>query len=729
MLFIVNYSRINFIPLRVRKQLLLRFHVAFVLIFPALLLLPGLTPSGLAQVINTVAGNGSENVPAISAQLSDPFGVAVDGSGNLYIADRANHRIRKVSPSGMITTVAGTGAVGYSGDGGQATCARLYSPFGVAVDGSGNLYIADFGNCRIRKVNTLGVITTVAGNGTYGYGGDGGPATSAVLNYPLDVAVDGSGSLFIADRSNNRIRKVSTAGVITTVAGTGNQGYSGDGGQATSARLNFPHNVAVDGIGNLYISDTQNNRIRKVDMSGAISTIAGTGIGGYSGDGGPATSAQLDFPYSIVVDISGNLFIADNYNHRIRKVNTSGVISTMAGTGGGGYSGDGGPATSADLYSPFGLAIDGSGNLYIGDHFNNRIRKVNPTGVINPVVGNGTNGSGGYSGDGGQATSAQLNTPTGVAVDGSGNLYVADQYNHCIRKVSLSGIITTVAGTGNQGYGGDGGPATSADLYSPTGVAVDDDGNLYIADQSNHRIRKVNTSGMITTVAGTGNQGYSGDSGLATSAYLNSPTGIAVDISGNLFIADNYNHRIRKVNTSGVIATVAGGGYGSDGGQATFAYLDSPTGVTVDGSGNLYIADQADHRIRKVNTSGVITTVAGDGTGCDNGDCGQASFARLNSPFGIAVDGNGNLYIADGNNHRIRKVTNAKVLMITLKAGNWTDPGVWSCGRVPVSTDTIQINHAVSLPDSYQGRALNVYYGANGRLLINAHSSLQLGLP
>ncbi|OJW74992.1 MULTISPECIES: NHL repeat-containing protein [unclassified Spirosoma] len=773
--------------MRVHIKPLLRLHLAFLFIFFYLLLLFGLTTSGLAQVITTVAGFGSENVPATSTQLSEPFGVAVDGNGNLYIADRANHRIRKVNPSGMITTVAGTGNQGYSGDGGLATSAQLYSPFGVVVDGSGNLYIADFGNCRIRKVSPSGIITTVAGTGNAGYSGDGGPATSAKLQYPLDVAVDGSGNLYIADRDNYRIRKVNASGVITTVAGTGTYGYSGDGGLATSAQLNNPYNVAVDGSGNLYIADTYNNRIRKVDTFGVITTVAGTGNQGYSGDGGQATSARLDFPYSMSVDGSGNLYFSDGNNHCIRKISPSGVITTIAGTGNGGYSGDGGPATLAQLYYPFGVAIDGNGNLYIGDYTHNRIRQVNTSGIITPVAGNGTKGIGGYSGDGEQATFAQLSEPYGLTVDSNGNLYIADRNNHCIRKVSPSGIITTVAGTGNAGYNGDGGQATSAQLYSPTGVAVDGNGNLYIADRDNHRVRKVSPSGGIMTISGTGDAGYSGDGGQATSAQLYTPFGVTVDGNDNLYIADFGNHCIRKVSPSGIITTVAGtgnAGYNGDGGQATSTQLDSPTGVAVDGNGNLYIADQYNHRIRKVNTSGRIITVAGTGSpglfgdggqaisawlyyptdvaidGSDNlyiangfnrirkvnssgvittvagtgaygygGDGGPATSAWLRSPFGVAVDGSGNFYIADLNNHRIRKVSAPYNVCFSLKAGNWTDTSVWSCGRVPVSTDTVQINHPVSLPDSYQGHALNMYFGVNGRLLMNAYSRVELGLP
>ncbi|MFD0712153.1 S-layer homology domain-containing protein [Paenibacillus sp. GCM10027626] len=332
------------------------------------------------------------------------------------------------------------------------------------------------------------MINTVAGMGTGGFSGDGGTATSAQLNNPHGVAVDSSGNLYIADYENSRIRKVDASGTISTVAGTGSAGYSGDGGNALSAKLNHPMGVAVDNSGNLYISDMVNCRIRKVDASGTISTVAGTGVLGYSGDGGPAISARLSYPSGVATDNDGNVYIVDQSNHRIRKVDVSGTISTVAGTGSAGDSGDGGSATSAELRSPSGIAVDDSGNLYIAEFAGNRIRKVDTAGIISTVAGTGAYG---YSGDGGPATSAQLNYPSGVAVDRFGQLYIADAGNHSIRKVDASGTISTVAGTGSHGYAGDGGAATSAQFYNPYALAAASDGELYIADVFNQRIRKL----------------------------------------------------------------------------------------------------------------------------------------------------------------------------------------------------------------------------------------------
>jgi hypothetical protein len=679
--------------------------------------------TSFAQNITTVAGGLGGGIPAINTSIFHPYGIAFDSSGNMYIADASNNRIRKVSAStGIITTIAGNGTQGYGGDGGAATSASINNPTGVAVDGSGNIYIADFYNNRIRKVTiSTGIISTVAGNGTQGYGGDGSAGTSANLNYPSEVAVDGlgniyisdagnhrirkvsastgnistvagngtaayggdgsaatsanlanpfgvaldvSGNIYIADVGNNRIRKVSAStGIISTVAGNGIATYGGDGSIATSANLNNPRGVLVDGLGNIYIADGDNNKIRKVSAStGIINTVAGNGTLGYGGDGSAATSASLYFPARVAVDDSGNIYIADANNCRIRKVTAStGIINTVAGNGAHSNGGDGSAATSANLYFPQGTAIDNLGNIYIADHSNHRIRKVSAsTGIISTVAGNGTFGD---EGDGSAATSAKLKYPSGVVVDGLGNIYIAEYYSHRIRKVSAStGIISMVAGNGIRGYGGDDSAATSANLNYPYGVAVDGSGNIYIADAGNNRIRKVSaSSGIISTVAGNGTGAYGGDGSAATSASLNYPYGVAVDISGNIYIADAGNNRIRKVSaSSGVISTVAGNGtgaYGGDDSAAIAANLKFPTGVAVDNSGNIYIADQQNNRIRKVAVStGIINTVAGVGTRAYGGDGSAATSASLNYPSGVTVDGSGNIYIADLFNHRIRKV-------------------------------------------------------------------------
>ncbi len=642
-----------------------------------------LRSDAITGVLTVVAGNGAagfsgDNGPATSAQLNTPLGVAVDSAGNLYIADLNNNRIRKVS-NGTITTVAGSGAPlagGFSGDNGPATSARLNFPDGVAVDAAGELFIADTANSRVRKVSN-GAITTVAGNGTAGYSGDNGLAASAELNAPIAVTVDAAGNLYIADTGNNRVRKVSN-GVIETVAGNGTAGYVGDNGPPTSAQLDLPRGVAVDSEGDLYIADTGNNSVRKVS-NGLVTTVAGNGTSGYSGDNGPATSAQLSYPVAVAADSAGNLYIADDFNGRIRKV-SNGQIGTVAGDGTAGSTGDDGPATSGQLWNPWDAVTDSAGSLYIADTYNNRIRKVS-NGVITTVAGNGTPG---YGGDNGPATGAQLWDPAAVALDSAGNLYIADNANNRIREVS-NGVITTVAGDGTPGYGGDNGPATSAQLSHPGGVAVDSGGDLYIADNGNNRIRRV-SNGLLATVAGNGTQGYSGDGGPATSAELYYPNHIAVDSAGDLYIADSGNNRIREVS-NGVITTVAGNGtqgYSGDGGPATSAQLEDPEGVAVDSAGNLYIADTDNQVIRKVSND-LIATVAGIRNPGFSGDDGPAIGAELFVPSGVAVDAAGSVYIADTRNGRIRVLAPAgAACTYALSAGGQSFPAAGGAGSVGV---------------------------------------------
>ena len=337
---------------------------------------------GKAQIITTIAGNGTPGYKgdggfAPSAELDYPTGVCIDTSGNIYIADQGNYVIRKVNPSGIITTVAGNGKAGYSGDGGDAKLAEFNYIMGMCVDISGNIYLADYYNQCIRMINPAGIITTVAGNGIQGFSGDGGPATAAELFKPNNVCVDTSGNLYIVDTYNERIRKVSSTGIITTVAGNGIQGYSGDGGLATAAALLVPQSVCVDLSGNLYIADGD-SRIRMVNSAGIITTIAGNGIPGFSGDGGAANQAQINLPRGICTDIYGNLYIGDGSNARVRKITPSGLINTIAGNGVFAYSGDGGLATSAELIFPMAVCIDAKGNLYIADPDVDRIRKVMP---------------------------------------------------------------------------------------------------------------------------------------------------------------------------------------------------------------------------------------------------------------------------------------------------------------------------------------------------------------
>jgi len=657
--------------------------------------------------LTVLAGNGflgfsGEGGLATNAAMGSPWGIAYDGAGNLYITDVSNSRVRRLTPGGIISTYAGIGSSGYSGDGGPATSASLNQPTGVAADSSGNLYIADRKNNRIRQVSPSGIITTFAGNGQAGFSGDGGAATSAMLNGPLAVTLDSAGNLYIADTLNNRIRKIS-GGIITTVAGNGVGNYSGDGGAALSVPVFSPSGINVDFTGNLYIAT--GGGIRKVTPAGIINTIAGGNEGGFTGDGGQAVNGSLSGPSGSVVDSMGNLYIADSNNCRVRKVNTSGVLSTIAGNCNFKFAGDGGPATSANLDEPQGVGVDPSGNLYISDTggFFHRIRKVTPAGTMSTFAGSGTLGDS-CSADGVAAASADIGSISQVAFDAAGSVYFAMQCSSRVVKVGSNGLIVTVAGgTGNFGFSGDGGPATSAGMNGPTGVAFDGSGNLYIADTGNARIRKV-SGGIISTFAGNGTAGFSGDGGPATAAAFNMGVGgkasLAVDAAGSVYVADTLNHRVRKIS-GGIVTTVAGNGTPGfspgvgDGGPATSASVTNPLGVALDTAGNLYFTDQGGGigRIRKVNPGGTISTYAGSTQGPSLGDGGPATSAVLKNPAGVAVDAAGNLYVADPMTDRVREVlAAAPTFSVTPASLGFTAP----CD--PSATATQQLVVSSSVP-------------------------------
>jgi sugar lactone lactonase YvrE len=585
--------------------------------------------------------------PATSASLNQPQGVAVDPAGSLYIVDNGE-RIRKVT-GGTISTYAGTGSYGSTGNGGLATLAPLGGAYAVAFDSQGTLYIASVGDSTVRKVTTNGYIWPVAGNGTAGYSGDNGAATSASLDAPTGVAVDAALNVYIADYVNHRIRKVTPGGIITTVVGGGTL-TPYNGALATAIALVAPTGVAVDSGGDLYIADSYYGEIFRVTPDQHIWTDAGTGVQGYSGDGSLATSAELKRPSGVAVDTAGNRYILDQGNNVIRKVNAYGYISTVAGNGSVYYNG-GGVAANAQFGTVYSTAVDLSGNLYVADNQANRVFEVNTSGVISTVAGTGVAG---YNGDNIPAASAQLSSPMSVAVDSSGNVYIADEFNFRIRKVS-GGTITTVAGNGMEGSSGDGGLATSAKLL-PTAIAVNPSGNVYFVDQYSNRVRMVIPGGDVLAVAGTGGYGFTGDNGPATSAELNNPNGLAFDSSGNLYIADTSNLRVRMVNTAGTITTVAGNGifgYTGDGGPATAASIGSPIGVAiVPANGIMYIA--SGNYVRKVS-SGIISTAAGDGLTGYMGDGGLAASAEIQA-YGVSVSEYGIVYLNTGDYGAVREL-------------------------------------------------------------------------
>jgi sugar lactone lactonase YvrE len=612
------------------------------------------------RVTNVAGGFLGDGGQAASASFALPTVVVRDANGDLYVADADHCRIRRISAEGIITTFAGTGICGYSGDGGPAQSARIGSVLGLVLDKQGNLLLA--AGSRIRSIAPTGIITTVAGTGVFGYSGDGGLATKARISDPSGVSVDSSGNIYISDSGNNVIRKVDTAGIIHTVAGNGTAGFSGDGGPATSASLNYPWSVVADSSGNFFISDLDNRRVRKVDSMGTIKTYAGNGNYGNTGSGGPATAAGIGPTFGLHLG-PGKLYLSTGLGLVWTVDLATQIITIVAGSGGAGFNGDGNNALSTNLTQPQGMALDGAGGFFVADSLNNRIRHIDASQIVSTVAGGAVN-------DGGPATRASLNFSnssqfTHFAFDPSGNLYIADVGDCRVRRVSPAGTISTIAGTGICGYSGDGGPATSATLSLPQAVAADGNGNVYIADTGNEVIRKVDSTGTITTFVTT-----LISNGAATSARSNA---LAVDSGGNLYASDGF-WAIWKITPSAATSIVAGmlysGGYNGDGIPATQASLSLPNGVAIDGSGNMYISDWLNSRIRMVNTSGIISTVAGTGIEGFSGDGGPASAAMISLPTDVAADNKGNVYIADWINFRVRVVDPSGTINTLAGSGN-----------------------------------------------------------
>jgi uncharacterized protein (TIGR03437 family) len=516
--------------------------------------------------------------------------------------------VRKVSATdGTINTIGGIAAPGNSGDNGQATAAALDGPTGISVDAQNNVYFIDYYNNRVRKINQgTGIISTVVGTGAFGYGepdldGNGGPATAAFLAIPFSTAVEPNGNLLVLCVFE-LWRVFASNGTIQFVAGSDTLAFGGDGGAPINAKFAVPRYVNTAPNGDILLADVGNYRVRRID-AGIINTVAGTSIV----DGIPATSAFLNQPDGLVLDGKGGLIISDTGDSRVRTVPSSGTIANVAGSGVRGS----GPG---ELYFPRGLALDPLGGVYIADQSNDRVMHIPLGSAIMLAAGNGTTG---FGGDGGQANQARLYGPTGVAVDAAGNVYIADSGNARVRMIDLNGNISTIAGNGNFVFLGDNGPAKSAQL-DPNDVTMDSAGNLFIADYVNCRIRKINlATKTITTVAGIGSPGYSGDGGLATSAQLRFPTSMAVDAAGNIYIADNGNSVVRRVSaTTGIISTIAGTGksvFNAETGTATGVSID-PTRVAVDKSGVIYFTDQFNDRVRKltVQVPATMTISAGD---------------------------------------------------------------------------------------------------------------------
>lgn len=663
---------------------------------------PTATPNYEPYLFTTVAGlgPGSADGKGSAAQFNSPTGVAVDGNGNAYVADRANYTIRKVSPDGVVTTFAGTAGVGLSSTDGIGAAAKFYSPDdvaldssgnvyvgdyyairkvtpdavvttlagadgipgnvdgtgdaarfglagGVAVDSSGNVYVADAPNNEIRKVTPDGVVTTFAGSSTAGSAD--GTGAAAQFNTPDGVAVDDADNIYVADRGNNTIRKVTPDGQVTTFAGS--VGPTGPipgfvNGNGAAAQFNNPVGIAVGPDGNVYVSDGSNYAIRKITPTADVTTLAGGQSGTADGTG---TAARFGFPSRLKAGANGNLYVADNVNNTIRIVTPDGVVTTLAGANDGPGAVDG-SGSAARFNAPQFPALDSNGNVVVGDVLNNTIRRITPTGVVTTVAG-----SPGLSGSAdGTGSAARFNQPRGVAVDASDNIYAVDSGNYTIRKITPDGVVTTLAGSPGLSGSADG-MGSAARFNQARGLAIDPAGHLYVGDTNNNTVRKITPDGVVSTFAGAAGQSGSSD-GSGTAARFSFPRGVAVDASGNVYVADSGNATIRMITPSGDVTTIAGtaGSMGSGDGTGTAAQFEFPVGLTVDGSGNVFVGDSNANTVRKITPAGMVTTLGGSVDTSGNAD-GIGSAALFNSPGGVVADNNGNLYIADFYNNTVRR--------------------------------------------------------------------------
>lgn len=691
--------------------------------------------------IHNIAGVGyRDQVPAKEADVGWTMGIVRRPNGDLIVVDYHAHRLWRIDQNNILHIFAGDGIPGNRGDGGLAVDARFYGPHDLTQDKYGNLYLSDLGNQTIRRIDyKTGIITRVAGSGKVGRGGDRGLAVDAELDTTCGVAVDDEGNIYLSSEWANSIRRVDAqTTIIDHFAGQFSQhhdtegnlptsgpalslmGYHGDGGLATDAAFHHPEHLSFDSRGDLYICDNSNNRIRKIDMqTGVITTVFGNGQRSSNGDGGFATEASTLMPDAICLDVHDNLYIGEKYGYRIRKVEAkTGIVTTLVGNGVPGYGeeglkgnithcnsveagiwadpdgtvfwsdcsgrlrqydGDTGivstvlggtgvhddeMATNGFLCGPGGLSVSRDGNIYIADVWNQRIRMIDHlTNTIHTVAGDGSRA---YGGDNGKATDAYLGNPHDVSVDSLGRVVIADTRNGRIRRVELDGIIRVVAGTTlpwDAGEGrwdkGDGGSALSASLAHIESVTHSSHDDIYLGDCIG-RIRKIDhETGIITSIAGLGFTGYTGDGGLATQARIGCPSALCFDLEGNLYFTDRMFHVIRKIDTNGMITTVVGcglAGFSDDGTPALEARLDTPYGLAISNNGHLYFSDSKNNRVRRLTSTSRLETVIGSGIAGDNGHNLLAIHANLNEPHGLCFYNKDILLISDHYNNRIRAV-------------------------------------------------------------------------
>ncbi len=598
------------------------------------------TPYAITTIAGS-AGYGSVDGTGATARFFGARGMAVDGAGNAFVADSRNCTIRKVTPAGVVTTLAGVAGAQGSVDG-AGSGARFYGPTGIAIDGAGNLYVTEFGDHTIRKVTATGTVTTFAGLAGR-QGSSDGVGSDARFNLPSGIAVDRLGNLFVLDQTNNVVREVTAAGVVTTLATLSPQIDP----QYTEPPIPYG-GVGVDVSGNVYVAGANNNTIQKVGTNGEVTVFAGT-LGQWGYVDGVGADARFVVPSGVAVDAAGNLYVGDIFNNAIRKVTPAGAVTTLVGGGGQGGTTDG-PRNVARFSIIAGLALDPSGALIVSDQ--NAIRKVTPAGAVTTLAG--SNETVGYAD--GPGNIALFNLPFGIAVDSSTNLFVTDSGNNTIRKITPAGVVSTFAGSpGNSGSAD--GVGSAARFTSPQGAALDSAGNLYVADAGNYTIRKISPSGVVTTLAGSPGAAGSAD-GSGSAAQFNSPRGVAVDGAGNVYVTDFVDHTIRKVTPDGLVTTLAGvaGVFGWADGTGDQALFNRPFGIAADSPGNLYVADSGSQVIRKITAAGDVTTLAGQAgvTGTKDGTVADALFWE---PIGVAVDRSGNVYVTESLGAKLRKIT------------------------------------------------------------------------
>ena len=593
-------------------------------------------------------GRGSNDGTAATARYLFPSAVAADAAGNVYVADFDNHTIRKLTPGGVVSTLAGI--AGFSGEAdGIGTAARFNGPLGIAVDLNGTVYVADSLNHTIRRISAEGVVTTLAGTALQSGATDAAGAL-ARFNIPVGIAFDrSSGTLLVSDALNSTVRRVTAAGVVTTVAGAAGQQGSANGTGA-AARFNFPFGIAVDGSGNIFVADMFNNLVRRITPAGVVSALAGT----FDNDAvvdGTGSAAAMGYPEGIAVDANGVIFVTDAQNHVVRRITAAGVVTTIAGSVGQSGAANGVGAV-ARFNQPSGLAVESSGTIVVADSGNHVIRRINAAGTASTVSGVlATQGSS----DGPRST-ARFSSPGGVTLTEAGDLVVTDTRNHTLRVITPTGVVSTLAGSpGIAGHVG--GTGSVVRFSSPTGVAAGPGRILYVADSGNHVIRRVEATGAVATYSGlAGEPGYR--DGFAGTALFRRPTGVAVDRAGNVYVADTGNQVIRRITTNGVVSTLAGsaGQGGSVDGRGALARFSYPEAIAIDAQGTLYVADGFDSVIRRVTSDGVVTTIAGSAGNRDHVD-GPALQARFDSPRGLAVDAQGNIFVADSITSAVRRIS------------------------------------------------------------------------